>query len=495
MHSSFSTLDWGIFLGYLLLLLLSSYLLSRQHITSTQEYFSASNTIPTLAAAISLVATTQSAATFLGVPQFAYAKDFTLLGFYVSALLAVWFVATFFVPRFFAMKALTVYELLEKRYGTSAKKQAGVMFLIGRILASGVRLYIAALTVSMILFLDISFVHMLIATLILIAGALLFTYFGGVRSVIYSDILQAVLYIGAGGVVAVYLYHSLGESNILQSLHDAGKLKLLDTSLDGKFSIFGLLGGWLLLNIAAFGLDQDMAQRILSCKDSKAASRSLILSIVLTIPVVLLFLCIGALLYLHYQNADVAQQFQGEKITIFMYYILSEMPSGLKGLVTVGAIAAALSSTNSVLGAMASVAIEDIYKPYKLTKHPNTPTTHFLSASRLSVLGFGIILVAMALVSYVWQRTFNLSLISFALGVMAFAYTGLLGVYFAALFTKRGNEKSVLWGFVGGFATVLALQPYTFGLHIGFDCQIVAGTVVAFLLTIAPTFRLSSYNN
>ena len=495
MHSNFTLLDWSIFLGYLLLLGLSSYLLSRQKITSTQEYFSASNTIPTLAAAISLLATTQSAATFLGVPQFAYAKDFTLIGFYLSSLLAVLFIAKFFVPRFFAMQALTVYELLEKRYGSSAKKQAGVMFLIGRVLTSGARLYIAALAVSMILFLDISFFHMLIATLILIAGALLFTYFGGVRSVIYSDILQAVLYIGAGIIVAFYLYNTLDDGTIFQTLHDAGKLKLLDTSFDGKFSIFGLLGGWLLLNIAAYGLDQDMAQRMLACKDSASASRSLILSILFTIPVVLLFLFIGALLYLHYQNIDVAQQFHGEKITIFMYYILSEMPSGLKGLVTVGAIAAALSSTNSVLGAMASVAVEDIYKPFKLTKHPNTPPSHFLSASRLSVLGFAVLLVGMALVSYVWQRTFHLSLISYALGVMAFAYTGLLGVYFAALFTKRGNKKTVFWGFVGGFATVLALQPYTFGLHIGFDWQIVAGTIVAFLLTVLPTFRIFSRNN
>ncbi len=173
------------------------------------------------------------------------------------------------------------------------------------------------------------------------------------------------------------------------------------------------------------------------------------------------------------------QNFDGEKITIFMYYILHEMPEGLKGLVTVGAIAAALSSTNSVLGAMASVAVEDMYKPWKL-KQGTFDEMHFVKASRKAVLFFAVTLSLMAIVSYFWQRYSDLSLISFALGVMAFAYTGLLGVFFSAIFTSRGNSKTVLWALIGGFMSVLALQPYTFGISIGFSWQIVIGTLIAF---------------
>ena len=163
-----------------------------------------------------------------------------------------------------------------------------------------------------------------------------------------------------------------------------------------------------------------------------------------------------------------------------MYYILHEMPEGLRGLVTVGAIAAALSSTNSVLGAMASVAIEDIYKPHYLKRHPQTPESHFLAASKKAVLLFAFLLLAMAMLSYFWQRYSELSLISFALGVMAFAYTGLLGLFFSAIFTKRGSATAVPFALAGGFLSVLALQPYTFGIHLGFSWQIVLGTVVAF---------------
>lgn len=480
MNSSFASLDWLIFVTYLLILLGTSYILAQKKITSSGEFFTASHSIPTLAAALSLVATTQSAATFLGVPEFAYKHDFTLIGFYLSSLLAVIFVAKFFVPKFYAIKAVTVYELLEKRFGQTAKQQAGMMFLLGRIMASGARLYIAALAISMILFFDISLTHMIISISILLFGALIFTYFGGVRSVIYSDVLQVIIYVIAGIVVFYYLYTSLHVTHPWQSLEELGKVQMIDTSIDGKFSIFGLLGGWLLLNIAAFGLDQDMSQRILTCKDQKEASRSLILSILITIPIVLLFLGIGTLLFLHYQHDTIVQNFADEKITIFMYYILHEMPDGLKGFVTVGAIAAALSSTNSVLGAMSSVAIEDIYKPYTLLRHPHADEQHFLRASKIAVLLFALSLFGMALLSYFWQRYSESSLIGFALGVMAFAYTGLLGVYFTLIFTRRGSAKLVPFALGGGFLSVLSLQKYTFGLVMGYDWQIVIGTLVAF---------------
>ena len=479
-NSTFSSLDWLIFLAYFGVLALSSYWFSRAKISSSREYFTASNAMPTLAVAISILATSQSAATFLGVPEFSYAHNFTLIGFYFSSLLAVIFVAKFFVPKFYEMKAITVYELLETRYGESAKKQAGVMFLVGRVMASGARLYIAALAISMILFLDVTLVHMMISIFILVLGALAYTYFGGVKSVILSDVIQAITYVSAGILVVFYLYSSLDGVDILGILNANDKLTFIDASLDGKFSVVGLLTGWLLLNIAAFGLDQDMTQRVLTCKNKEEASRSLILSILFTIPIVLLFLIIGSLLFVHYEYADVVQSFNGEKITIFMYYILNEMPEGIRGFVTVGAIAAALSSTNSVLGAMASVAIEDLYKPWKLKQTPTTDERHFIKASRNAVLLFALILSAMAILSYFWQRYAELSLIGFALGVMAFAYTGLLGVFFSAVFTKRGTAKLVPFALAGGFLTVLFFQPYTFGLSVGFAWQITIGTLVTF---------------
>jgi len=488
MHSSFSTIDWIVFASYFLILILTSVILSQNKVKTSRDYFTGNNTMPMWAVAISVLATSQSAATFLGGPEYSYTKDLTFLGFYGSAFLAVIFVAKVLVPRFYAIHAITVYEYLEHRYGQRSKRYAGVMFLVGRLFASGARLYIGALAISMILFSDIGALHVAIAISILMVGALGYTYFGGVKSVIFSDVIQAITYIGAGLAVLIYLYYTLNTdfSTIITTLENEHKLKLIDFSFSGGFTIWTLLTGWFLLNIAAYGLDQDMTQRVLTCKNKKEGEKSLIYSIIFTIPVAILFLFIGLLLYLFYthpelssiKNISIDQNFDGSTITIFMFYILNEMPEGLRGLVTVGAIAAALSSTNSVLSAMASVAIEDIYRPW--LAHPNRDEAHFLKASRLMVIVFAILLCGMAMISYYWQRYTQLPLLNFALGVMAFAYASLLGVYGAGIFTNRGDETTVLWALIGGLITVLVLQPYIFPIKVDFSIQIIAGTIISF---------------
>ncbi|RUM76117.1 MAG: sodium:solute symporter, partial [Sulfurovum sp.] len=213
-------------------------------------------------------------------------------------------------------------------------------------------------------------------------------------------------------------------------------------------------------------------------------------SIIFTVPVALLFLMIGLLLYIFYMHPELSgfkavcvdQQFNGKKVTIFMLYILNEMPEGLRGLVTVGAIAAALSSTNSVLSAMASVAVEDIYRPWLAREGEDE--AHFLKVGRMMVITFAILLCAMAMLSFYWQQFSNLPLLSFALGVMAFAYASLLGVYGAAIFTNRGTERTVLFALIGGFLTVLILQPYVIGavfeVKVDLAIQMLLGTLVSF---------------
>ncbi len=490
MQSHFSTLDWMVFASYFVVLFLTSFLFSQSRIETSRDYFTGNNSMPIWAVAISVVATSQSAATFLGGPESSYGHDLTYLGFYGSAFLAILFVAKVLVPRFYAINAITVYDYLGTRYGEHAKRYAGIMFLLGRLLASGARLYIGALAISMILFSDILPQHVGIAILILIVGALAYTYFGGVKSVILSDVIQAVTYVGAGIAVLVYLYYSMNIDfgTMISTLAEENKLRVVDFSFNKGFTFWELLTGWLLLNIAAYGLDQDMTQRVLSCKNPKEGARSLIYSIIFTVPVVLLFLLIGLLLYLYYLHPElsgftgacVEQKFAGEKITIFMTYILNEMPEGLRGLVTVGAIAAALSSTNSVLSAMASVAVEDIYRPW-LAK-PHHDEAHFLRVGRWMVLLFALLLSIMAMVSFYWQRYADIPLLEFALGVMIFAYASLLGVYGAAIFTNRGSEKSVLWALIGGFVTVLILQPYIISTKLAFSTIMISGTLVSFLI-------------
>ena len=492
MQSNFSILDWAVFFSYFLVLILTTVVLSQNKIKTSRDYFTGGNAIPMFAVAISVLATSQSAATFLGGPEYSFGKDLTFLGFYASAFLAVIFVSKVLIPRFYAINAITVYEYLNHRYGGNSKQYAGIMFLVGRLFASGARLYIGALAISMILFSDITATHVAISIAILMIGALGYTYFGGVKSVIFSDIIQAVTYIGAGLAVLVYLYYSMqiDFSTLLTTLNEHNKLRVVNFSFEGGFTLWTLLTGWFLLNIAAYGLDQDMTQRVLTCKDKGEGAKSLIYSIIFTVPVALLFLMIGLLLYIFYMHPELSgfkavcvdQQFNGKKVTIFMLYILNEMPEGLRGLVTVGAIAAALSSTNSVLSAMASVAVEDIYRPWLAREGEDE--AHFLKVGRMMVITFAILLCAMAMLSFYWQQFSNLPLLSFALGVMAFAYASLLGVYGAAIFTNRGTERTVLFALIGGFLTVLILQPYVIGavfeVKVDLAIQMLLGTLVSF---------------
>jgi SSS family transporter len=486
MQSAFSLIDWTIFIGYLVILLgLASYL-SNKNVSSAREFFTAKNSMMALPVALSLLATAQSAATFLGAPEFSYRFDLTLLGYSVTSLLAIYIVVKVLIPKLYEMNAMSVYELLQERYGGNARRDVGVMFLVGRLFASGARLYMAALALSMILFYDIELAHVSFSVVLLVIGALIFTYFGGIKSVIISDILQIIVYLGAGLAVVVYLYISLSMdfNTLFQTLSESEKLKYIDFELSftnqGKFNIFSLLTGYMLLNIAAFGLDQDLAQRVLSCKNKKEAGWSLYGATLLSIPVSMLFLSIGLLLFLYYQEHTISQKFAGESVTIFLYYILNEMPKGLKGFVTIGAIAAALSSTNSVLGAMSSVAIEDIYRPYKNKSGVKVDEQHFVKVARAMVLLFAVALSLMAIFSFIVHINSDIPLISFALGVMAYAYSGLLGVFGSALFTKRGNSKMIPYALLIGFVAVLSMQGYTFGLNIGFAWQLVIGTALSF---------------
>ncbi len=137
---------------------------------------------------------------------------------------------------------------------------------------------------------------------------------------------------------------------------------------------------------------------------------------------------------------QVVQEFNGEQITIFMYYVLNEAPAGVKGLVSVGIIAAAISTLNSGLSSMSSVIVQDLYRPYLAAKNKQVADGHFVKAGRVGMTVVSGALAAMAIACYFWQQYSDMPLLKFALSVMVFSYSGLLGVYFTTLFTKRGSE-------------------------------------------------------
>jgi SSS family solute:Na+ symporter len=307
----------------------------------------------------------------------------------------------------------------------------------------------------------------------------------------------------------VFLRLSIPASNaeilagLAQTPEGVDKLRLFDLSLDlsKPFSLLAIVTGLALLYIANAGMDQDTTQRLLSCKDARAGARSLYLSVLATVPVVGMFIVIGLLLYVFYDRPDLmggataaaGNRFGDQKISIFMHYILTQLPGGLRGLVTVGICAAAVATTNSALNAMSSVLVQDFYRPWR-ERRGDAAERHYVQAGRIGMGVIGVAMFAMAVVSYYWQRYSSMGLLEFALQVMVFTYAGLLGVYFTALFTGRGTTASVIAALIVGFVTVLLLQPGIAGAiglpavlrALSFPFQLCIATLVAFIVCVAP---------
>ncbi len=486
MTSPLTLIDWSIIALYVAAVIGGGVALSRQRSQSMSEYFLGGNQMSAWLVMFSVIATTQSAATFLGGPDYGFRGDYTYLGASVGAILAALVATRYLLGRFYELKVTTVYELLAVRYGEQAKRAAGGMYLIGRVFASGARVYIAAIAVAMMLFFNVEPQSVILAVCVIAVFSLGLTLMGGVRSVIWSDLGQFIVYFGAALIALFSLWSQLPLTltEMIAALREApveslsqtagdpsqvvNKLMLFDFSLDfaKPFTIWAIFTGVFLLNLGNFGLDQDTTQRLLTCRDAKAASRAMIASALVSIPIVFVFVTIGQLLHLRYERpelmasaGELLPEFNGESITVFMSYILSEMPAGVRGLATAGIVAAAISTMTSGLSAMSSVLISDFYRPWREARSGADPE-HYVFAGRCGMVLFAFLLAAMAVLCFYWQRYTDMALLEFALAVMAFAYSGLIGVFFTSVCSKRGSSRSVIAALITGFVVILAQQSY-----------------------------------
>ncbi|UTA48417.1 sodium:solute symporter [Simiduia sp. 21SJ11W-1] len=494
--------DWAVFAIYGLILGATAYYFSLRNSQNSRDFFLAGNAMPVWMVAISTLATTQSAATFLGGPDLGYRSDFSYIFTNLGAVIAALIVARFLIPLFYQQRVTTVYELLQNRFGANAKRKAGGVYLLGRIFASGARLYMAAIAVSMLLFGDIQADHVVLAVVMLAIVSLGQTVFGGVSSVIQSDVIQCFVYVGAAIAVFCVLmwYIPVSSGEILTALANptdgsGSKLELIDWRFDltDPFTLWATFTGFVLLNVAAFGLDQDVTQRVLTCRSSLEGARAMLWSVLMVIPVMALFMGIGMLLYVYYQRPDLMGASQGvlqnsADVTVFMQFVLNELPGGVRGLVVIGVIAAALSTLTSGLNSMASVITEDFYRPWAAKRKQQPSDAQMVRVGRLAMIAVAAALSGMAILCFYWQQVSQLPLLPFALSVMVFAYSGLLGVFFTALFTGRGNGMSVTAALIGGFCTPLVMQPWlieAFALQdyiapMAFPWQLCIGTLIAF---------------
>jgi len=483
--AGFTALDWSVLVLYFGLLAGTGWWFSRREQKSTDDYFLGGRRMPTWAVAVSVLATSLSAATFIGGPQQAYKGDLTYLATNIGMILAALVIAVFFIPAFFRAKVSTVYELLEGRFGTPSKRAASGMFMIGRVFASGARLFMVGLPAALILFGEPGAIdgaippspdwQIFVAIGLMTAVGIAYTLVGGISSVIWSDVIQTGVFLVAvtAAIILLLTRIPIGPGEIVDVLQDApgtsdtagnaGKMTLLNLSGDPTqpFTIWAVLIGFTLLGIASYGTDQDLVQRMLTCKNARSGSASVIYAQLIGVPVVVLFMTAGLLLFVFYQRPEIMGAggpgaAPDDSRTVFLNFILREMPAGMTGLMMAGLFAAGLSSLNSAINAMASTFVSDFYKPLV----PGASERHYVHVGRTAVVIWGLTLGSFACFCVVWQRASGTTLLDFALGVMTFAYSGLLGVYFTAIFTKRGSNASVLAALVVGFMAILVMQDF-----------------------------------
>lgn len=503
--SGFAPADWVVVGAYFAVLAASGWWFSRRTNRNTEDYFLGGRSLPAWAVAVSIVATSMSAASFVGVPESGYAGDLTYLTTNVGMVLAALVVAFVFVPAFYRERVQTIYGLLERRVGPRAGHAASWAFLVGRLFASGARIYVGALPLSLILFgveRGLEPAHLIQAVLLLTAVGIVYTLMGGVAAVIWSDVLQMVVLLGAalGAIVLIVTWVEVPFEQVFDALRAGGpplveggaptsKLTLIDTRTDPRlpFTLLTAVMGFTLLGIGSYGTDQDLAQRMLTCRNAASGSRSVLMGIALGIPSVLVFLVVGMLLWVFYQRPELLGEHApaappGDGRKVFLEFILTQMPGGLRGLMMAGLFAAGLSSLNSAINAMSSTFVNDVWRRAR----PQLDERQLLRAGRIGVVVCGVILGAFAALCVLWQHgqadaVRGGAILDFVLGIMTFAYSGLVGVFLSVLVLRRGSESSVVAALATGFVLIAAVQPWGLGQWVDMPAAGLAFDQLSFL--------------
>ncbi|KPL19347.1 MAG: hypothetical protein AMJ92_03410 [candidate division Zixibacteria bacterium SM23_81] len=469
-----SGIDFTILILYFCSLGTVGYIFGRRE-RDTEDFFLGGRKIPWLAVCFSILATELSALTFIGVPADSFRADHAYIQFAFGSMLGRLGIALLFMPAFYRGRVTTVYEYLVQRFGTGTRNTATLFFFVTRLLASGVRLFGASIAVSVVTGWPII---PCIGIMALVAMA--YTGLGGIKAVVWTDVLQITVFLGGALLAAIYLLTKIpgGWEGVTSVAGPLGKLRAFDLGIslnNPRILLVGLVNGCI-QTFAALGTDQDLAQRMLTTKRTREAQKSIVLTGIIDFPLVMLFLSIGTLLFVFYHfYPDPNLPAQTDRV--FPFFIMTQLPVGLRGLLIAGVLAAAMSSTDSALGALSSSAVVDIYKPYIRKK---ATEKHYLRASRWFVVLFCAILVAIAIACRNVEGVLWLGL-----RIVGFTYGGMLGVFLLGVLVKRGSNLGNIMAMFSSVVVTLIIFKLEPVLHISWPWIVVIGMLWTFVLGYA----------
>ena len=355
--------------------------------------------------------------------------------------------ALVFLPAYYRGNLTTAYALLETRFGPGARRLASAIFMVTRLLADSVRLFATAIPLALITGWPYP-----VSIAVIAALTLVYTYWGGIRAVVWVDSVQMGLYLfgAAVTVVAIQLASPGGWSSILSSALAAGKLQVFDFSwsLEAPYTFLaGLLGG-AVFTMASHGTDQLIVQRLLTCRSERDSQRALVASGIVVIAQFLLFLLVGIGLWGFYGGRSFERSDE-----IFARFIVEELPAGVTGLLIACVFAAAMSSLSSSINSLASASAYDYWAPIARAAHDER---RILRAGKRFTLAWAALLVVGAIAFIPLSR--GTSAVEMALGVAAVVYGGLLGAFALGTLTRRPGQRAVVLGIVIGTASVIAVR-------------------------------------
>lgn len=442
-----NALDFVVIAAYLLgITLLGIYVGRRQR--NAKDYFVADREIPWWAVMFSIVATETSALTFISIPGLAYTTDLGFLQIAFGYLVGRIALAYTLLPRYYQGNLVTAYAMLEGRFGLATRRFTSIVFMVTRGMADSVRVFATAVPIAIIIGPLLPHAAVMpVAVLVLGTLTIIYTIKGGMRAVVWTEIVQASVYIIGGLSAAILAGHlvSGGWSAILSSASAAGKLHTISwyTGFDKPYTMFaGVIGG-AFLSMASHGADQLIVQRLLSAKSLKASQMAVIGSGVAVIIQFALFLILGVGLWAFYGGKAF-----GTPDAIFPTFIVYQMPHGLVGLLLAAILAATMSTHSGAINSLAAASTHDIYLP--LTGHAaDDPRT--LRMGRVFALVWGIVLTSGALLFPENQKT---PVVVIALSIASFTYGGLLGGFFLAIFWRRAKQRDAILGMSVGIAVM-----------------------------------------
>jgi solute:Na+ symporter, SSS family len=477
---------------------------------SSTDYFLGGREMPWWAILFSVVATETSTLTFISIPAVAYGGNLMFLQLTLGYILGRIIVAIWFLPAYVKGEMTTAYQFLEKRFGSGMRKAASSTFIITRLLADGVRLFATAIPLAILFRFAGVFetwgdgAVYLLAISVIAGITLIYTFLGGIKAVIWMDVVQMVVYIG-GALFALLLmlgklpvglgeaFALIGSEGKFTMINWGGGLSMQEFLADPYVFWVAVFGG-AVFSIASHGTDQLIVQRLLATGDLKSSQKALVWSGFVAAAQFGFFLFIGLMLYVFYAGADIAELGLRTTDEIFAMFIVDHMPVGVAGLIIASLFAAAMSSLSSSLNALASSTTYDLLKP---VFGRDWDQAQELWISRLTTIGWGILLTGSAFL-FTWLQLSGddqPAIVELGLGIASYTYGGLLGIFMLGRLFSKPDKTDAMIGFFTGLISLLfmvegALQQFLPGepLTIAWPLYTLVGGVIVIAVANASHY-------